>query len=173
MRRALPVLGLTAAGLSLVLRFHSSPATAHHVTAPIAAGLRPTTPLGPDGTAPTTAPPTTTGTVPGGSPAPSTTAPPASGAFKNGTFAGSAVDTRYGPVQVQVIVTGGRITDVQELQAPSDRNRSVEINSQAAPLLRDEVLTAQSATIDLVSGATVTWEGYQVSLQAALDAAKR
>ena len=67
----------------------------------------------------------------------------------------------------------GRLTDVQELQAPSDRQRSVEINDQAGPILRDEALTAQSAQIDQVSGATITWGAYQESLQAALDSAKQ
>jgi uncharacterized protein with FMN-binding domain len=77
--------------------------------------------------------------------------------------------TQYGDVQVRVIVNNGRITDVRPLQMPFDRQRSAEITQAAAPLLHDEVLQAQSAQIDLVSGATYTSDAYQQSLQAALD----
>jgi uncharacterized protein with FMN-binding domain len=81
------------------------------------------------------------------------------------------VDTQYGPVQVRVTLQGGRIVDVAALQLPNDRSRSVEISNYAAPQLRDEVLRAQSAKIDVVSGATYTSQGYIQSLQAALDSA--
>jgi len=84
---------------------------------------------------------------------------------------GPAVDTQYGPVQVRVTLQGGRIVDVAALQLPNDRSRSVEISNYAAPQLRDEVLRAQSAKIDVVSGATYTSQGYIQSLQAALDSA--
>jgi uncharacterized protein with FMN-binding domain len=60
---------------------------------------------------------------------------------------------------------------VTTLQAPNGNRRDLEINSYAVPQLRSEVLTAQSANIDVVSGATVTSEGYINSLQAALDSA--
>jgi uncharacterized protein with FMN-binding domain len=72
---------------------------------------------------------------------------------------------------VQVHIGGGKITDVAALQVPNGNNRDYEINSYAVPQLRSEVLTAQSANIDVVSGATVTSEGYINSLQAALDSA--
>jgi uncharacterized protein with FMN-binding domain len=72
---------------------------------------------------------------------------------------------------VQIRVTSGKITDIVALQLPSGDSRDEEINSYAVPQLREEVLTAQSARIDTVSGATYTSEGYRQSLQAALDAA--
>jgi hypothetical protein len=86
---------------------------------------------------------------------------------------GPVEQTPYGPVQVQVTVAGGRITQVTVLQQPTDARRSQEINAFALPQLRSETLAAQSARIDAVSGATYTTEGYQASLQSALDAAHR
>lgn len=84
---------------------------------------------------------------------------------------GSVAQTRWGPVQVQVSISGGRITDVQALIYPSGNGHDTAINAYAVPQLRQEVLDAQSADIDGVSGATVTRDGYRKSLQAALDAA--
>jgi uncharacterized protein with FMN-binding domain len=72
-----------------------------------------------------------------------------------------------------VTVRGSTLLDVQAVQLPSDRRRSAEISDQAAPILRQETLAAQSGHIDLVSGATYTSEGYAQSLQAALDAARQ
>ncbi|WIY00746.1 FMN-binding protein [Amycolatopsis mongoliensis] len=89
----------------------------------------------------------------------------------DGTFTGSAADTRYGPVQVQITVSGGKITDVQAIEYPQESGRDVRINSAAVPELNQEALQAQSAQIDTVSGATYTSEGYQQSLQSAIDAA--
>jgi uncharacterized protein with FMN-binding domain len=84
---------------------------------------------------------------------------------------GSVVQTRWGPVQVQVHITDRKITEVTALQIPNGNRRDVEINAYAVPQLRAEVLAAQSAKIDAVSGATVTSDGYVRSLQAALDKA--
>jgi uncharacterized protein with FMN-binding domain len=78
--------------------------------------------------------------------------------------------TPHGRVQVRISVDGGRLTDVVALQLPVG-GRSTEINQSAVPVLRQEALTAQSADIDAVSGATNTSVGYARSLQAALDAA--
>jgi len=96
-----------------------------------------------------------------------------SGASSNaaGTFAGEVVQTRFGSVQVQISVTGGKITDVTALQLTDEDRRSVQISNRAAPLLRAEVLKAQSANVQTISGATVTSSAYLTSLQAALDAA--
>ena len=85
------------------------------------------------------------------------------------TVTGSVVDTVYGPVQVRVTIAGGRVTDVQTLQTPSDATRSVRLAQYAVPILRQEVLAAQSAQIDTVSGATYTSQGYAQSVQSALD----
>ncbi|MER6098598.1 FMN-binding protein [Streptomyces sp. NPDC001728] len=102
-------------------------------------------------------PPGSAGTTPGG---------PASG-----TYTGDVVDTRYGPVQVRVTISGGRLTDVNAVRTPSENERDREIAGYAVPTLTGEALTAQSAHIDTVSGATYTSEGYIQSLQSALDQA--
>jgi uncharacterized protein with FMN-binding domain len=82
---------------------------------------------------------------------------------------GPAVETRRGPVQVQVRVANGRLADVVTLALPDSNFRDERINAYAVPILRQEALDAQSAKIDSVSGATVTSDGYVASLQAALD----
>jgi uncharacterized protein with FMN-binding domain len=84
---------------------------------------------------------------------------------------GSVAQTRWGPVQVQVTIESGKITEVTALVVPNGNSRDQEINDYAVPQLRQQVLSAQSARIDGVSGATVTSGGYIESLQAALDAA--
>ncbi|SBN63417.1 FMN-binding protein [Curtobacterium sp. L3-7] len=93
------------------------------------------------------------------------------GASVSGTFTGDATQTRYGPVQVRITVAGGKITDVTALQLTDHDGRSVQISQQAAPILRQEALAAQSASIQAVSGATFTSEGYTTSLQSAIDKA--
>lgn len=92
-------------------------------------------------------------------------------AAPSGSFAGSTVRTRFGNVQVAVTIAGGAITDVTALQLTDHDGRSVAISNRAAPILRDEVLSAQSAVVQNVGGATYTTEGYLQSLQSALDAA--
>lgn len=84
--------------------------------------------------------------------------------------AGDTVQTRFGPVQVQVTVSGGTITDVTALQLPANDPRSAQISQYSESDLRDQALAAQSAQIDGVSGATFTSIGYAQSLQSALDA---
>ena len=88
-----------------------------------------------------------------------------------GTYAGSVVQTRFGSVQVQITVQAGKITEVTALQLTDAERKSVQISNRAAPLLRAEVLKAQSADVQTISGATVTSDAYLNSLQAALDAA--
>ena len=99
------------------------------------------------------------------SPAPAAATPTPSSAA-NGTFTGPVITTQYGDVQVQASFSNGKLTDVVALTLPSDRARSAEISQQAAPILRQEALQAQSANIDLLSGATYTSEAYAQSLQA-------
>ncbi|MBF4591747.1 MULTISPECIES: FMN-binding protein [unclassified Curtobacterium] len=89
----------------------------------------------------------------------------------SGTYDGATTQTRYGPVQVEIVVTNGTITDVEALQLTDDGGRSVAISNQAAPVLRQEALTAQSSDIQAVSGATYTSDGYTTSLQSAIDTA--
>ena len=131
---------------------------------------------------PSTAPVTVPGApaVPGAAatPIPAATKAPAatSGTTGSGGSAASAkvdgpvVSTRFGPVQVEVVVSSGKVADVVALQLPTGR-RSGQISSYAAPILHDEALQAQSASIDTVSGATYTSDAYAQSLQAALDQA--
>lgn len=89
----------------------------------------------------------------------------------DGTFAGAVEQTPYGDVQVSVTINRGKITEVRALKLTDDGGRSVQISNRAAPMLRSEVLGAQSANVDSISGATYTSEGYLTSLQAALDGA--
>jgi uncharacterized protein with FMN-binding domain len=87
------------------------------------------------------------------------------------TVTGSVADTRWGPVQVQLTITNGKITAVKVLQYPNGNGRDQEINAQALPILIQETLKAQSPKIDMVSGATYTSTGYETSLQSAIDKA--
>ena len=96
----------------------------------------------------------------------------AKGQLKDGTFTGNEADAFYGYVKVAATVQGGRITDVQFLDYPHDRRTSQEINSQAMPWLHDEAIQAQSAQVDLISGATLTSEAFIESLQSALSQAQ-
>jgi uncharacterized protein with FMN-binding domain len=88
-----------------------------------------------------------------------------------GTYKGSVVQTRFGAVQVQITVSAGKISEVTALQLTDDDRKSIQISNRAAPLLRTEVLSAQSASIKTISGATVTSNAYLSSLQSAIDAA--
>ncbi len=94
-----------------------------------------------------------------------------SGTSGSKTYTGSVAQTRWGPVQVTITVSGGKITDVAVPTYPNGNHRDQEINAYALPALTQETLSKQSADIDTVSGATVTSDGYKESLQAALDAA--
>ena len=87
------------------------------------------------------------------------------------TVTGSVAQTRWGPVQVELTVAAGKITKVSVLQYPNGNGKDAEINSYALPILVQETVDAQSADIDMVSGATVTSDGYVQSLQSALDQA--
>ena len=87
------------------------------------------------------------------------------------TVTGPTVQTQWGPVQVQLTVSGGTITDVSVLQYPSGNSMDQQINGYALPILVQRTLEAQSSQIDMVSGATVTSTGYLQSLQSALDSA--
>ena len=87
------------------------------------------------------------------------------------TVTGKVAQTRWGPVQVQITTDHGQVTAVEVVQYPSGNGTDEEINSRALPVLVDETLSAQSASIDMVSGATVTSVGYVGSLQSALDEA--
>ncbi|WP_116114208.1 FMN-binding protein [Austwickia chelonae] len=100
----------------------------------------------------------------------SATAPPVT--LKDGTYTGGANRTRYGDVQVQIVVSGGKITSSKTLAHPNSSAKDQRINSRAVPQYDAAVVRAQSAEIDAVSGATVTWDGYRGSLQSAIDQAR-
>jgi uncharacterized protein with FMN-binding domain len=87
------------------------------------------------------------------------------------TVTGDSADTRYGPVQVKITVTNGKITVADAVDYPTNDPRDQEINSYAIPQLNSEAVSASSAQIDTISGATYTSEGYITSLQSALDKA--
>jgi len=93
------------------------------------------------------------------------------GTAQTATVTGSSTETRWGPVQVQIAVANGEITDVTVVEYPTGNGKDRQINARALPVLVQETLDAQSADIDMVSGATVTSEGYVGSLQSALDEA--
>lgn len=95
----------------------------------------------------------------------------ASGTARGTTVTGDSVPTQWGPVQVELTMVGGAITGVDVVQYPTGNPKDEEINSRALPVLVQETLEAQSADIDMVSGATVTSQGYVASLQSALDRA--
>ena len=149
MKRVIAAVSLTIAGLSFLLGFKTRdtiPAAATDTTQP-ASGAADTTTTSPTATTTTGA---TTGTV---------------------EVDGPTVQTQYGPVQVAVVVTDGVLVDVVALQLPSGDRHNESINAYAEPQLEEMALEAQSADIDVVSGATFTSLAYTESLQAALDEA--
>ena len=114
--------------------------------------------------------PATSGTA-GTSSSGSETSSAGSSSGTSTTVTGTAASTRYGPVQVQLTASGGRVTDVEVIEYPDRDGRDRQINARALPILVSETLDAQSADIDMVSGATYTSQGYVTSLQSALDQA--
>jgi uncharacterized protein with FMN-binding domain len=164
-KRGAVALGLTGLALVLLLNFHTPEAGDPTM---LAAGNGSTSA---DGSTPVNGSAGTTTT--GGSSSASGSSGSSDSTDSSGTRTvdGSAVDTRYGTVQVEITVSNGQLTDVVALQLPDGDRRSASISSRAEPMLRSEALSAQSASIDGVSGATYTSDGYARSLQAALDAA--
>ena len=158
MKRVIASLLGTITGLVVLLSFKSHGSTTASVPPAISA-------TGPD----------TASTGTGATPAPSTSA---SGAASTGTtssatktITGNSVDTRWGPVQVRITVTGGKLASVTAVVYPWSNGRDQEINSAAVPALNKEAIAAGSAKIDMISGATYTSTGYIQSLQSALDQA--
>ena len=123
------------------------------------------------------APATTAPAAGNGQPSPSTAGPksapstPSNSNTGTKTVTGDTADTRYGPVQLQVTFSGKKITNINVLQYPTESFRDQQINSYALPLLNQEAISAQSANIDVISGATYTSDGYAQSLQSAIDKA--
>ena len=117
-------------------------------------------------------PATTTSTSPTPSTTSSTTGPLETTTTSSGTLTvvGPAVETEWGRFQVEIVIEDGTLVAATAIQEPGDR-RSRRINDQALPWYEELAIEAQSADIDVISGATVTWQGYTTSLQAALDEA--
>ena len=149
MKRALLIAGGTVGGLGAVLA----------ITPP---NLSKTTLIAIDTPAP--APSAT----PSKSGAPSTapTAAPAKPVGISGSFTGSVANTRYGPVQVKIVVKNGKIVDAQAVQAPSGSND--RYTQKAVPRLREQTIAAQSANVQGVSGASFTSYGWYESLVSAI-----
>ena len=92
--------------------------------------------------------------------------------YKDGTYTGSAADAYYGNIQVSATISGGKITNVEFLQYPNDNPHSISVNTQAMPYLKQEAIAAQSAQVDIVSGATDTSDAFIQSLSSALAQAQ-
>ena len=165
MRRAVPAVIVTFIGLGALATFKTSPG----LPAKSSSALRS------KGGVAAAAPPrrTTTTAPPPTDPGPATGTTPTTHAGAVRTIDGDPFDNPYGTVQVRVTLRGNRITDVTPLQMPVDRRYSAELSQQAAPLLLQEALQAQSARIDILGGASYTSESYAQSLQSALDKAGR
>jgi len=95
-----------------------------------------------------------------------------SSTYKDGTYTGNVADAFYGNIQVQVTITSGKITNINFLQYPNDRETSIAINQQSNPLLAQEAIQAQSAHVDTITGATDSSQAFVQSMQSALDAAQ-
>ena len=153
MRRAVLAILSTIAGLIMLLSFKTHGAvTATGLPAPIGGSAS-----GAGGSSTATPTPTPTASAGGGSSAASS------------TITGDSANTRFGPVQVRITVTNGKLTDVTAINYPNGSGRDQEINAYAIPQLNQEALQAGNANIDMVSGATYTSDGYITSLQSALD----
>jgi uncharacterized protein with FMN-binding domain len=88
--------------------------------------------------------------------------------YKDGTYTGDSVDAYYGNVQIKATIKNGKISDIVFLQYPNDRDRSLRINTQAMPVLKQEAIQAQNASVDIISGATDTSQAFIQSLDSAL-----
>jgi uncharacterized protein with FMN-binding domain len=155
-KRGAFALGLTAVALVLLLNFQAPSVS----TASTTTGTRGTGGPSASGTA------NGGGSTNGGSTNGGTTT-----AAGKRTVDGPVVGTRFGSVQVEVTLDGSRIVEIAALQLPNGDRRTNQISSYVEPILRTQALTAQSARIDGISGATYTSLAYARSLQAALDSA--
>ena len=168
MRRVALALFSTVAGLVMLLNFktHSGTAASAPIisTGPAVAGSD----AAPADSGASTSGASSSGASGSAAAAPST-APSSASATK--TVTGDSVDTRWGPVQVQITVRNGTLTAVNAIVYPENNSRDQQINSYAIPQLNQEAMSAKSASIDMVSGATYTSDGYIGSLQSALDKA--
>ena len=168
MRKTLALVGLLFIGLTLVLSpalgLLSSETTDASLLA-IDAVTSSVIEAAPDDPATTT----TESSQPGDDPT-TTSAAPTTSIAEAITIAGPSVSTRFGPFQVEISMENGALVDITTLAQPGD-SKSRRINAMALPAYEAAAIDAQSADIDVISGATYTWQAYTTSLQAALDQA--
>lgn len=93
------------------------------------------------------------------------------GRYKDGTYKGQSADAYYGNVQVQAIIAGGKLTNINFLSYPNDNGRSQSINNYALPQLKSEAIRSQSAKVNAISGASFSSQAFVTSLQSALSQA--
>ena len=154
MRRIVVALMGTLSGLVMLFSYHTSTNSEAAVAVSIASGDTSST-----GSSTTSVSPSTSS---GSS---------ASSGSSSGTYTGTAVSTQWGTVQVRITVQNGKITKSEAVQYPTGNPKDEQINAYAVPQLNAEVVSKQSGSIDAVSGATVTSNGYLQSLQSAIDQA--
>jgi len=175
MRRAILTLGSTAAGLAALLSFktHSSVADVAEPGASPAAASAAATPAASVTTPAKAKAKASSAASPMKMKAKASATPMSGsgGSTATRTITGAVETTMYGPMQVKVTLEGQKITNVSVVQETNDGQESQQIDSFSIPKLTAETLTAQSARIDTVSGATTTSQGYIGSLQSALDQA--
>jgi uncharacterized protein with FMN-binding domain len=152
----------TASVVVLLFGYHTSTSGPQATAPPISGGSVSSTPT----------PSPAAGAGSGGDGSDNSNTPTPTPSSSSSTVTGDVASTQWGPVQVQLTLQSGKITAVSVLQYPNGNHRDAEINDYALPILIDETKQAQSAQIDMVSGATVTSDGYIRSLQSALDQAK-
>lgn len=177
--KPIAALALTAAGSALVVGFRTPEAAlSGATTASGATSAATTTASNPTTTSASTSTTTSSTAAPTASASTSVAGSTSTGTgtvasattYTDGTYTGSAVSEPWGTFQVRVVISGGKITGVTVVAAPTDR-KSSSINATAVPRLTASAIAKQSAAVDMVSGATWTSRSYATSLQAALDQA--
>jgi uncharacterized protein with FMN-binding domain len=163
MKRSILVAAGTAAGVTAVVSYH---AAAPSSEATLAASAAPATTTAAATTTPSAAATTTTATTTSTT---TTSRSTSSTASATRSAVGEAVGFQYGDLQVKVTERGGRITNVSIVSFQISDPRSESIDEYAVPQLREQVISAQSAHIDGVSGASYTSSAYEQSVQSALD----
>jgi len=172
MRRIVTAALSTITVMVLLFSYHTSTNAGSAAQAPAYAGpaqaasSRPAT-----GAAPPRPAPAEHSPAAAAKPAPAPVPAPAPAPVSSAAYTGDVADTRWGPVQVQIAVAGGKITASRAVQYPQGTNQDAQINNYALPILDSEAVQKQNASIDTVSGATVTSDGYLTSLQSAIDQA--
>ncbi|HZW43499.1 MAG TPA: FMN-binding protein [Dermatophilaceae bacterium] len=161
MRRIVTTILSTISIMVLLFSYHTSSSSATVSASPVVQQPASSDPNPPSGSS-------KSGGISTTRPGPAAKPSPAPAAI---AYTGGVASTRWGPVQVRITVRGGKVTRAQAVQYPQGRSQDAQINSYALPILDQEVVQKQSASIDTISGATVTSDGYLQSLQSAIDQA--